>query len=639
MFMSQQQGNIKRYVKDMEILPENDKTLVQNKCKKKNNQIFGFFFLQMATALNNPVPCYICENQPARFHCNTCGDALCPTCKVYHLKSRASRHHDIVPFAKKLNPKNLIGLLCHTHKTDGPEYWCDTCSVPICGRCIIKDHKGHQFSSITAILSEKRDAMLEEMKALRDHTVNKWEEVLKQAQTIKSDFLHNFDEIDEELADRAKVMHKQVDEILEQSKQCLHKFKVDGLEKLQDQEKYLEDKLSQLKDDVQKYKGQLSDGDPLALLQYKEGQIQSQENKNPPSLITATLPVFTEGQDDTRSMEKIFGELSSQAIQQKSTDVTSQKSIARPAYTISAEASVSGRTKTSLSKSKKAKKSKANKSSTNTSATQLSLIPNPPILSQFDVDARVPFITCVEDGLAWVMTRHKKMHLMDRNGSVKDTMVAGFGITDMSLATNGDILLSDYIGSSVMSVSIKHKAISTLFRTNMKPYALCCLHSNDIVVAFRDDSQVTVFGKDGKIREKFDHIKFSNPRGVAVNKVNRDIYICHDELHNCGNSPRKVIAIGTDVRVRFEYKRQGDIDVCFYLNDICTNQIGHILISEYFPNRVHILDQEGQLIKQYVVRMALRQIPIRSYTIDVDYKGYLWVGGKGRVRVARYLQY
>ena len=112
---------------------------------------------QMATDLMNPVQCRKCDNPAAKFHCNTCGHALCPSCKVNHSKTRGTRHHDVVPYAQKLNPKYLSDLLCYTHKTDAPEYWCDTCEVPICSSCITEQHKGHEISKITTILSTLGD--------------------------------------------------------------------------------------------------------------------------------------------------------------------------------------------------------------------------------------------------------------------------------------------------------------------------------------------------------------------------------------------------------------------------------------------------------------------------------------------------
>ena len=569
----------------------------------------------MAAALNNPVPCNICEDQVAKFHCNTCGDALCQTCKTYHLKSRATRDHDIVPYAKKLNPKFLVGLLCHTHKTDGPEYWCDTCSAPICGPCIIKEHKGHQISSITTILSQKRDAMLEDMKGLRDETVGKWAEVLKDAKKITTDFLGRIDEIDQELAYRAKAMHKQVDAIHTASKQTLQDMRMSGLTKLQDQEKYVGDKLQQLKDDVKRYEDQLNYGDPTALLQYREGTIQSQGIEKPPCLDKATVPVFTKGQDDAKSMEKIFGQFSRQTLQQKSTSHNSTKLV-------------------NPSESGKARKT-SSKSNTNNNAAQRSLLPNPSVMSLFRVEVNIPCIACVDQGLAWVRTTDKTLQLVDRTGAVKDTINTDFNIFDIALTFDSDLLLADYKNNCIKSVSWQ-KTVTTLFRTSEAPLGLCCLPNDDIVVTFPHDSKVTVYGRDGKSRRTLNHIRFRHPMRVAVNKVNQDIYICDQEHLGYGN-PGKLLAVGADGRLRYEYTGQSDSK--FTPAEVCSDQMGHILIADHANNQVHILNQEGWFIR-YV--LTVQQGLNYPTTIDVDREGYVWVGelveNGGYVKVARYLQ-
>ena len=236
----------------------------------------------MASDLMSSVPCSQCHDPAAKFHCNTCGIAFCPKCKTHHLKSRGSRDHDIVLYADKLNPKYLAGLLCDTHNTHGPQYWCDTCGVPICTlcinnqltnrlfrtigglccSCIVKNHTGHQFRNITVALSEKRDAMLEELKTLREKKVE-WEDVLKAAQMNTAVYLQNIYKIEKALAIRARQIHRQLETnssaaemqdqvaiILSKRRQALDEMKMPELAKLQDQERHISETLQQLKDKV-----------------------------------------------------------------------------------------------------------------------------------------------------------------------------------------------------------------------------------------------------------------------------------------------------------------------------------------------------------------------------------------------------
>ena len=152
----------------------------------------------------NPVQCHICEEASAKFSCNTCGDVLCATCKTYHQKSKGTKDHKIVPYAKKLNPKYMAQLFCSTHRNHAPKFWCDICGVPICDSCITNEHRGHQCNNIIAVLTEKKDAMLAEMKVLRDKATPEWKELLNQVQTTTAEYLDNIGKIEIELVARAQ---------------------------------------------------------------------------------------------------------------------------------------------------------------------------------------------------------------------------------------------------------------------------------------------------------------------------------------------------------------------------------------------------------------------------------------------------
>ena len=567
----------------------------------------------MASDLMKPVPCEICENSPAKFNCNTCGDALCTTCKAHHLKSKGTRDHTIVPYAEKLNPKYFAQLFCSTHHNHSPKFWCDTCGMPICDVCITKEHRGHHCNNISEILTDKRDAMLGEMKAIRDKTMVEWEGVLDQAKSITVSYLDGISQVEKELLTRGKEMHKQVDAILSNSQQTLQKMKESGLAKLQKQEKHLEDRLQKMRDEVQRYEDRLRDADPNTILQFKESTEESKEETNPPSLETTPVPIFTKGQDDTKVLQNMFGQLAIQNVAQKgtkgqlSTPVTLQESPEINSNDRPAATADSGKTQVPSSQSK-------------TIVTQRSPIPNPSIQSKFRVGLQYPCIACVEGGLAWVKTGYKTLQLVDRKGSVKDTINTSFGFNDLNVTSDGDLLLADRTNSCIKHIS-RQKTISTLFSTSWEPNCVCCLHNGDMVATFPKNSQVIAYSRGGEIRQKMDHIKFRHPMSVAENKVNQDIHVCDHQYHGY-NAPGKVVTIGADGKVRYEYTGQDDGKV-FAPADVCTDQMGHVLITDFNNNRVHILDQEGQFIQYVLTSQQGMDYPT---TIDVDREGYVWMG-------------
>ena len=103
--------------------------------------------------------------------------------------------------------------------------------------------------------------MLEEMKELCDETLLKWERTLNQTRDIKADFLDNINNTNKELVTRAQELHQQVDIIILENRRTLEQIKSSGLTKLQEQEKYLADRLQQLAKEMQTYEDQLNYGD------------------------------------------------------------------------------------------------------------------------------------------------------------------------------------------------------------------------------------------------------------------------------------------------------------------------------------------------------------------------------------------
>ena len=256
--------------------------------------------------------------------------------------------------------------------------------------------------------------------------------------------------------------------------------------------------------------------------------------------------------------------------------------------------------------------------------------------SHIPVSYSYPTVACVERGQAWVKTRNQTIELMDREGSVKDKISIDFPCGDFVATSDGDLLFADFKNNSIKSIS-KEKHISTLFTVNMTPSSLCCLHNDNIVVAFCMEGKVIVYSRNGEIRENLDQIKFRFPMRVATNKVNQDIYIC-DHERNGYETSGKVIVVGVDGKFRYEYSGRGDGK--FTPVEVCTDLMGHVLITDIGNGRVHILDQDGRFI-QYI--LTSEQGLGQPNAIDVDTEGYVWIGGyvdinNGRLKVAKYLQ-
>ena len=253
------------------------------------------------------------------------------------------------------------------------------------------------------------------------------------------------------------------------------------------------------------------------------------------------------------------------------------------------------------------------------------LNPTPSVQSAFRTEGYSSSITCIGSGHAWVQTKNKKLQQVDIKGSVKDTININFDFADIALSPQGDIILTDTTNNHIKLIST-NKKVQTLCKVQWEPCGLCCLHSGDIAVTFCDEGRVVIYSMSGEVIKELDRKLFKSPCRVAQSKVNSDLYI---------SEHRKVVALDKDYRVRYEYTGQGDGGY-FIPRGLCTDNAGHVLIADYYSDRVHILDKDGQFLQYLLTR---ERGPMGPQRIDVDCEGNAWVGYmRGDVRVVKYLQ-
>ena len=560
----------------------------------------------MAATFSWTVKC-LCD-KPAEYHCNTCGDTLCAVCKAIHLKSKATGHHAVVPYTEKLVPEKNSYPLCSTHKSQECTMWCAKCSKEACTQCATSTHQSHKFVELETILKEKKALMQNELQNLQSDDLKKWETQLFEARKITSDYLDAVKAIDKELDERASNFHNKVDEILQKNKKKLQDRKKYHLSILQQYEKAVSDGLGQTKQEIKQYEDMLRESDVGSLLDYEEDQRRSRGRL--PKLSSLSLPRFVSSEIDTQCLAAMFGRFSVEQTNQIS--VGCRRPPIHPKPVVQQKPSKFGSSSTAISKS---------------------LISRPSVKSTFDTGYSYPSIVCVEAGQALVRTDGKTLKVVNDLGTMTDTIRTDSNFNDVALSPLGDILISDRSSKCIKSVS-RAKEVKTLFQTDCAPFAICCLSNGDTVVIFLSEGRVVIYNRSGKILEELDKTKFKRPYGAAVNKVNNDLYII-DKEGEFGDSPGKVLTLDVTYKQRFEYS--GPDTKGLYPSDICTDNSGHVLITDLGNHRVHILDRDGQFI-QFL--LTAEQGMCHPYSIDVDSKGNAWVGElKGKVKIVQYLQY
>ena len=159
-----------------------------------------------------------CCNNPTEYHCYTCGENLCSTCKQKHLQNNDTRHHPIVEYTKTLKPGSLSSPLCHDHGGKECICWCKTCGKAACIDCVTKSHRGHDFTELETVLQEKKANLQREFNNLKSNILKEWQDLMIETRKETSDFLGQVNGIEKELSERAKEFHKKVEEIMKNYK-------------------------------------------------------------------------------------------------------------------------------------------------------------------------------------------------------------------------------------------------------------------------------------------------------------------------------------------------------------------------------------------------------------------------------------
>ena len=262
------------------------------------------------------------------------------------------------------------------------------------------------------------------------------------------------------------------------------------------------------------------------------------------------------------------------------------------------------------------------------------------VQSEFNPGYTILSVACVEKGRAW-LADETKLQLVDGRGSLQDTIHTDIRFNDLVTSPHGELLLTDAFNKCIKSIS-KGKEITTLFKTQigklrpqlLTPYGLCYLLSGDIAVTFRVEGRVVIFSMFGKVVKELDKKLFSHPFGVAQNKINKDLYVIDKAELSSSFGTGKVLVLDKACRVRYEYSGLDDRD-SFSPASLCTDDAGHVLVTDYHKNRVHILDKDGKFLQYLLTGEQGLDRPCR---IDADSDGNIWVADHGgAVKVVRYI--
>jgi hypothetical protein len=121
------------------------------------------------------ITCDLCSStENVDSFCKNCKETLCEHCCEIHLKSVASRDHEIISRIQASASGIVDDMKCSYHGGKHYEMYCVTCDLVVCRRCVTDNHRGHEFDELHELFKRKPKEFENMIKAFNDKITPKY---------------------------------------------------------------------------------------------------------------------------------------------------------------------------------------------------------------------------------------------------------------------------------------------------------------------------------------------------------------------------------------------------------------------------------------------------------------------------------
>ena len=250
-------------------------------------------------------------------------------------------------------------------------------------------------------------------------------------------------------------------------------------------------------------------------------------------------------------------------------------------------------------------------------------------------------VSCLSDEEIWTSGHNEIIKLYNLKGKLLTSMRTKSAQMpqDIAMTRSGTLVYADYLNRSINLVS--GTEIQTLITLRgWKPFGLCSTSSGDLlVIQYRDDEKQTKLvrysgntQKQSIERDEQGNMLFSSDSTYTIHlSENRNLNTCICVADNGAGAEVVVSAAG---KLRFRYIGPPSTSrEPFRPDGIITDSQANILTSDFYNDRIHIIDQDG-LFLRYIHNCGLQN----PYGLCLDSRDYLFVAERktGRVKKIQY---
>ncbi|XP_062579940.1 uncharacterized protein LOC134241945 [Saccostrea cucullata] len=549
-----------------------------------------------------------CERN-CEFYCNICHTRLCKKCRDEHQRSLETKSHEVVLYQQW--KRQLPTEKCKIHPTKDIELLCDECKIPICSKCTATPaHKGHTFTDLELIYSEKFSHCQEEIAKIHEYFLPTSKDLQREINGDVTEIKKIMDNIRTSMKTEAESVKILVDKVTSENMEEVNKIEQSFMEKLNNQETTIEKYITYLNDLDKKFHVYLSSLKPSKLFTAEDMQIQPI-----PVTTKPVMPVFTAGKYSEDDIANLLGKVTFPNIEEEARK-------AQPLKT---------KTPKSIPKSTTYQVMKDSQPESNVKQTQ-SLSSSVTKVREF----KVPGVDCIfhmsldQSGRLWVSDDDSNLVQTDLQGNQLQKIQTSGGGGYHAVTLDGDLIFTDMLKKVINRITLDNNITEFIRTGDWLPISIHSSHINgDLLVGMgkRDGVKVTRYNKTGKELQNIQRDNkgqglYSKPYYITEN-INGDI--CTSDC-----SKKAVVVVNKSGQHRFSYTGQGSK---YRPHGICTDVLGHILVFDM--QNIHLLDKDGQFLSLLITPKQV-SCPI---SVCMDDENNLYVGqDNNTVKVIKYLQ-
>ena len=511
-----------------------------------------------------------------------------------------------------LNPRNAL-LILKTNST----LICERCKIHICYKCLTGDHNGHLVEEIQANYMGLKNEMskdLELMKLAHENMKSLVEDISRNERVHKE----AMQLLDNDISVQETKLQGELETLFEENRSTLKEMNTNNNEQFRKQRSVTEKRMVELTKQIQEHEREIRCGNHKSTLKFSITKPKTKDLIRMPKFEESELPVFLPGKIAKDALQVQYGKI-----------------------VLQSEVSKASKTKKEIIQSKQnaevpVKKPQTQKPSAKDKRKGTLMKKFNLTSGHITVGVSCLSVAVIGPERAWTKSNATQLELVDQECQSLDTAEVAVNLdawNGIAVHPSGDLLITDNNNCCVLTLDKENK-LTQLFRTGeMNPCGLCCLQNGDILIAFCDAGTLSQYSFEGKMMKKIGQSVLKGPMFVCINKVTMDI--CVSDIGNISNG--KVSVFLKSGKHRFNYT--GTQNCPLNARDLCSDSMGHILITDITHGGVQVIDRNGQFIRYF--EPADGKLT-STRCIDVDEEGNAWVGSrdknKSRVYVMRYVR-